>query len=76
MAGERYRVSLADKESGAWWWGFGDLEKDFKALKFRQLMDGSGGYEGDGDEQKGVLGETPEQLKMVMEGEGPEFEIL
>ena len=76
VVGEKYRVKLTDKGLGTGWWDFGDLEKEFKGANFRQWKDGKeqddGGVEG---ERKGEVGEKPELLKMVIEGDGVEFEV-
>lgn len=76
VVGERYRVCLAEKGLGTRWWAFGSLDTELEGLKLKQRrprvsIDGEGRQQGDI-----AYGEKPEQLSLVVEGTGAEFDIV
>lgn len=74
-AGERYRASLTNKCLGTRWWAFGSLD-EFDGVRFRQWSKGEEG-EGEGIDHEGryLIGEVPDDLAFVIEGETVDFEI-
>ena len=71
--GERYQASLTSQCLGTRWWAFGSLD-DFDGVRFRQWNKGEESESID-DGGRYLMGEVPDDLAFVIEGETVEFEI-
>ena len=77
IVGERHRVSLTERGLGARWWGFGSLDAELKGLKLKQQRRlRMSTTRGEGRQDENAYGEKPEQLNLLVEGGGAEFDVV